>query len=217
MTEAESAAKALGLPFVARQLSKADVAESLDHVLWLIEEPHPMKVSVAMAVYWIARTASENDRPVVLLGQGSDELFGGYRKFATILGQKGSQASLQAISESIRRAHEVNYQRDEQAVSSLRAELRLPFATRRMVGLSQRVPLEMKVRSPSDGHRKWILREAAIALGVPSAIAMQPKRAIQYASGVDKAIREIAKKHQLAPSTYLERKSQTLRDKFCPH
>ena len=201
---AESAAQSIGLRIAAKQLSTDDVEECLDRVLWLIEEPNLMKVSVAMAMHWTAKAALENGRHVIMLGQGSDELFGGYKRFATILGERGPEGSVEAISESIRDAYELNYQRDEQAVSSLRVELRLPFATRKIVEFASAVPLRMKVRSPTDNLRKWILRDAAIKLGVPSAIALRPKKAIQHASGIEKAIREIARKHGLSTLDYLE-------------
>ncbi|MGB9023374.1 MAG: asparagine synthase-related protein [Candidatus Bathyarchaeia archaeon] len=76
MIQAESAAREIGLPIVVRELSRDDVEQSVDRVLWLIEDPGLMKVSIAVAIYWTARVAAENGRSVILLGQGSDELFG---------------------------------------------------------------------------------------------------------------------------------------------
>lgn len=216
MSRAESAARILGLPIIMREFSRIDLAECIDRMLWLIEEPNLMKVSIAIAICWTTQVASQNKMPVILLGQGSDELFGGYKRFATIMGERGVDAASQAISESVREAHEVNYQRDEQAISALRAELRLPFATRRIVQFASRVPLVMKVQSPSDNVRKWILRDLAIKLGIAEEIAMRPKRAIQHASGVEKAIRDIARKHGLTPSDYLEQRYQTIKDDVWP-
>jgi asparagine synthase (glutamine-hydrolysing) len=173
-----------------------------------------MKVSIALAVHWTARVAVENERSVIMLGQGSDELFGGYKRFATVLGERGAEACEAAISESVRSAHSVNYERDEQAVSSLRAELRLPFATRRMTELAMELPLAMKVRSRSDNLRKWILRETAMELGIASAVAMRPKKAIQHASGIEKAIRSIARKHERDASVYLKNRLRMLEENF---
>jgi asparagine synthase (glutamine-hydrolysing) len=212
MSQAEAAARIIGLPIITREFSMNDVAACLDHVLWLIEEPNLMKTSIAMAISWTAQIAAENGRSVIMLGQGSDELFGGYKRFATIMGESGADAASEAISESVHGAHEVNYQRDEQAVSALRAELRLPFATRKITEFASRVPLAMKVRSPSDDFRKWILRDAAVKLGIPTMIAMRPKKAIQHASGVEKAIREIAKTQGVSASNYLKQRSMTIRN-----
>jgi asparagine synthetase B (glutamine-hydrolysing) len=212
MSQAEAAARIIGLPIITREFSMNDVAACLDHVLWLIEEPNLMKTSVAMAISWTAQIAAENGRSVIMLGQGSDELFGGYKKFATIMGESGADAASEAISESVGRAHEVNYQRDEQAISALRSELRLPFATRKIMEFASRVPLVMKVKSPSDNFRKWILRDAAVKLGIPTMIAMRPKKAIQHASGVEKAIRGIAKRHGLSASSYLEQRLVTIKN-----
>jgi asparagine synthase (glutamine-hydrolysing) len=212
MSQAELAARTIGLPIITREFSMNDVAACLDHVLWLIEEPNLMKTSVAMAISWTAQIAAETGRHVMLLGQGSDELFGGYKRYARIMGESGADATSEAISQSVREAHEVNYQRDEQAISALRSELRLPFATRKIVEFASRVPLEMKVKSPSDDFRKWILRDAAVKLGIPTIIAMSPKKAIQHASGVEKAIRQIANRHGLSASDYLQQRLMTIKN-----
>jgi len=214
MTQAESVAREIGLPIVTKEFSQGDVERYLDRMLWLEEEPSLMKVSIAMALHWAGEVCVENGRRVLMLGQGSDELFGGYKRFATILGERGERAALEAISESVRTASEVNYQRDDQAVSSLRAELRLPFATMTMRRIASTVPLGMKVRSPSDGIRKWILRDAAIRIGLSPAVAMRPKRAIQHTSGIEKAIRELAKKQGLPAQAFLENRLREIRNRF---
>jgi hypothetical protein len=43
---------------------------------------------------------------------------------------------------------------------------------------------------------------------------MRPKKAIQHASGVENAIREIAKKQGMSPSDYLEQRYQTIKNEF---
>jgi hypothetical protein len=60
--------------------------------------------------------------------------------------------------------------------------------------------------------RKWILRDAAVKLGIQTMIAMRAKKAIQHASGVEKAIREIAKRHGLSASDYLEQRFMTIKN-----
>jgi asparagine synthetase B (glutamine-hydrolysing) len=216
MVLAESTARPLELPIVMKEFSKEEVGECLDHVLWLVEEPSLMKISIAMAMRWIAQVASQNGRNVVILGQGSDELFGGYKRFARILGKDGRAVASKAISESIQDAYEVNYQRDEQAVSEFCTEIRLPFATRKIIEFAEKVPLEMKVRGPSDNLRKWILRDAAIKIGIPSEIALRSKKAIQHGSGIEKAIREIARKNHLSPSVYLEQRLHSMKRDLAP-
>jgi hypothetical protein len=45
---------------------------------------------------------------------------------------------------------------------------------------------------------------------------MRPKKAIQHASGVEETIREIARKHGLTASDYLEQRYQTIKDEVYP-
>jgi hypothetical protein len=43
---------------------------------------------------------------------------------------------------------------------------------------------------------------------------MRPKKAIQHASGVENAIREIARKQGMLPADYLEQRWQVVRNEF---
>jgi len=51
--------------------------------------------------------------------------------------------------------------------------------------LASRIPLAFKIR---EGVRKEILRRAALELGVPRELAVAPKKAAQYSSGVQKLV-----------------------------
>jgi asparagine synthase (glutamine-hydrolysing) len=51
----------------------------------------------------------------------------------------------------------------------------------------------MKIQSTNDLLRKRILRHLAKSLGLPAFIADRPKKAMQYETGVDKALRDLAR------------------------
>jgi len=51
--------------------------------------------------------------------------------------------------------------------------------------------------------RKRILRQLAKSLGVPAFIADRPKKAIQYDTGVDKALRDLARTKGLTLQEYI--------------
>jgi hypothetical protein len=42
-------------------------------------------------------------------------------------------------------------------------------------------------------------------------IALRPKKAIQHASGIEKVIRDVAKRHRLPPSEYLVERLQAIK------
>jgi len=81
LKHAEKAAEALGLPLETSIHGEEDVEIILPKVLWLIEDPNPVNASIAIPVYWTAEKASVLGFKVLMAGQGSDELFGGYQRY----------------------------------------------------------------------------------------------------------------------------------------
>jgi asparagine synthase (glutamine-hydrolysing) len=172
-------------------------------VVWLIEEPNLMKVSVAVPLHWAAKVAARRGFTVMLCGQGSDELYGGYYKYAKILDKEGRKALVEALYQSVVDASQVNYERDEQATAPFGVELRTPFADLDLIRFSLAIPSEYKVRAGNDVMRKWVLRSVAEGLGVPQDIAGRRKKAIQHGTGVENAIRKLAKTRSLSVESYL--------------
>ncbi len=66
---------------------------------------------------------------------------------------------------------------------------RNPFLDPRVIGAAFQLPVEENVNS--EGERKLLLRKAALELGVPATAALRPKKALQYGSGVQKALRGV--------------------------
>jgi len=165
----------------------------LSKVLWLIEEPDAMKVAIAIPIYWAAEVASKLGYKVLLTGQGSDELFGGYRRYLKEYAQSGASAVQDAIYRDVALSYEKNFQRDSMVCSFHKIELRLPFVDREVVHFSLSLPLSLKIDSMTDPLRKRVLRRVAQNLDMPPFIVNKTKKAIQYSTGVDKALRRMAR------------------------
>jgi len=189
---AKSAADHLDLPLRLEAFSVEDVEEDLDDVLWSVEEPDPMKVGVGLPMYWAARGASEAGTRVFLSGNGSDELFGGYRKYAREYADTGDAVRATMFRDVIS-AHEVNYERDYKICSDLGMELRLPFADIEVVRFGLSLPTVLKLSRNPDAPKKLILRALAREIGFTEEMADRPKKAMQYSTGVNKALTKMAK------------------------
>ena len=201
----ESFGNDLGLRVRLQTFAADSIEMDVRRVLWLIEEPNLMKLSVAIPLHWAAMVAAQCGFGVMLCGQGSDELYGGYSKYAATLKKGGRRALAAQLYRSVIESHRVNYDRDDQATSPFPVELRTPFADPDLIRFSLEIPTEFKVRDGDDVTRKWILRDVAKNIGVPENIVWRRKKAIQHGTGVEKAILKLAKSRGLGVDEYLSR------------
>jgi len=201
----KAAAEALKLPLHLQTYTIDDVEHVLAKVLWLIEEPHAVKVSIAIPFYWAAEVASKLGCKVLLAGQGGDELFGGYQRYLRVYTRSGAATVREAMHRDISLSYEMNLQRDNQVCSFHHVELRLPFLDREVVRFSLSLPVSLRIESAENHLRKRVLRRTAQNFGVPLFIANKPKRAVQYATGVDKALRRLARGEGLSLREYVKK------------
>jgi asparagine synthase (glutamine-hydrolysing) len=193
----------INLPITIDAFEPDSLEDYVRRVVWLIEEPNLMKVSVAVPLHWAAMVAARRGFAIMLCGQGSDELFGGYYKYAKTLDTKGRNALVNELYRSVVEASQVNCERDEQATAPSGVELRTPFADLDVIRFSLTIPSEYKVKAGNDLTRKWVLRSVAEVLGLPKDIAWRRKKAIQHGTGVENAIRKLAKTKNLTAESYL--------------
>ncbi len=202
---AKDAAEKLGLPITLQTYTIRAVEKTLKKVLWLIEEPDVMKVGVAIPFFWTAEIASRLGFNVLLAGQGADELFGGYHRYLTEYVKGGAEKVRETLYHDVAMSYKTNFQRDQPICAYHKVELRLPFVDTEVVRFASRLPLKLKIESAHDHLRKRILRHVARHLGIPASIADKPKKAVQFATGVDKALKKLAAKERLTQRFYIEK------------
>jgi asparagine synthase (glutamine-hydrolysing) len=195
--------KFLGLEVVYREIGYEEVASAIDKVLYAIEEPDALKLSIAMPIYLAAELAKANGEKVLLTGQGSDELFAGYAKYAA-LSKEELNLALRSDFENL---YSVNLERDDKAAMAAQIELLHPYLDRRVVEEALSLPPELKI---AQGMRKYILRKVAKKLGLPETIAMREKKAVQYSTGVAKALKKFARAEGKKLGEYVEERFAAL-------
>lgn len=199
------AARLLDLPLHLEVRRTDSILDDLDRIIWFIEEPNRMKLEVAMPLYMAAMEAYRDGHRIIFSGQGSDELFGGYRKFLSILREKGWNGLDAAIKDAVKNSYQINFERDEPITTGIGLIGRFPYTDRDLISFGLKLPSRLKIYGEDDSLRKRILREAALKLGLPKPLALKQKKSAQYGSGVHYAITKIAKNMNLTPRELLER------------
>jgi len=154
----------------------------LVEVLRVIPEKSPVNVAIAATLYFVAEWAGSRGYERILAGQGADEVFGGYARYAGADDLRSMLAS-DFASLPVQRA------RDQGTVGLFGCYLSMPFLDPAVLRAVRALPLSRLV---GDGPGKAALREAA-ATWIPPEIAAYPKKAMQYGSGVWGEIRRLSR------------------------
>ena len=118
---------------------------------------------------------------VVLTGDGSDELFGGYPMYHEV----GPERARELFLHKLRNLGRTELQRVDRTSMAYGVEARVPVLDLPLVELAMRIPVGLKLR---DGQEKWILREA-FADVLPDYVRRRRKNPMSHASGLHERAR----------------------------
>ncbi|MBO0887397.1 MAG: hypothetical protein J2O38_08350, partial [Acidimicrobiales bacterium] len=118
---------------------------------------------------------------VLLCGDGSDELFGGYDMYR----QPDPLECERLFRHKLRNLGRTELQRVDRLSMGHGVEARVPYLDPALVRVALRIPTELKVR---DGDEKWILRQAFEDI-LPDYIRRRRKNPMSHASGLHERVR----------------------------
>jgi asparagine synthase (glutamine-hydrolysing) len=180
---AAAGAARLGLPLKKIVALDDDVTSSCDELVvifgrYLKRMPTRLELSVFSPMVMAMRNIEER---TVISGQGADEEFGGYNRYAGM----NAEERRYAMDRDLRMLLEEGRKRDNAVAAAYGKKLLMPFLSNEMVEFSREIEDDEKI---SDGERKIVLRRVAFSLGLDAAFA--PKKAMQYGSGFEKVIKK---------------------------
>ncbi len=133
-----------------------------------------------MLPFWIATKNSTN--PILMCGQGADELFGGYARFRKT---NAKNNLTKEVKDLINRLPD----REKKITDLFNRNLSCPYLSKDVIKAAEKFTIKERIGKVG----KVPLREAASKLKLPEDIVNRKKKAAQYGSGSQKAIKDIIK------------------------
>lgn len=185
----KSMASKMGMDHKVHEIDYGDFQQKLQHIRHAIKCSNTSHIENCIAYFYVSRLAKQNDLNVVLSANGCDELFCGYDRYRKVYCDGEAQ---------INRLMEVSLVNEFALIEEIKTvavqlgiKIQQPFMSSKFIQFAKTIPIHQKIKGPDDMIRKHILREAALALGVPEESAMRPKKALQYGSSIHKYFKKI--------------------------
>jgi len=187
---AREAAAAMARELRIVEITHDDVAGRLPELAAAIGRTNPMDLAIALPLFLAGERAAADGHDRLALGQGADELFGGYAKVAKA--PDDPRVDADTVRGARRELLETIPEQAERDVLALRAagvEPVTPLLHDDVVAAALSLPGHLLV----DGdERKVALREAARGV-VPESVRTADKKAVQYGTYVARELDRLAR------------------------
>ncbi|MDY4611183.1 MAG: asparagine synthase B [Sphaerochaetaceae bacterium] len=158
-----------------------EALDALDDVIYYLETYDITTVRASTPMFLLARVIKSMGIKMVLSGEGSDELFGGYLYFHKA---PGPQALHDETVRKLGKLHLYDCLRANKSLAAWGVEGRVPFLDKEFIDVAMRLNPKDKMSLMVDGKpriEKWILREAFKDY-MPASITWRQKE--QFSDGV---------------------------------
>lgn len=185
------------LPFTVKliALTPKDITKRYVHAQELLcrakLENNLMQLSLGLATLITCEAIHSAGFTAALSGQGADELFAGYHRALSLAENEINPGCAQELQ----RLKDMDAQRERVIAQATKLKLFYPYLDESIVEFALRLDPKFKLkREKGTVIRKFLLREAGKALGLPSEIVHRPKAAFQYSSRVQREVIKALKK-----------------------
>ncbi|NGM70923.1 asparagine synthetase B [Natronolimnobius sp. AArcel1] len=185
---AHTAAEAMGRDLTVVDLEPADLERAVPEIVRATGRTNAMDVQIALPLYLVGERVAADGFDALAVGQGADELFGGYEKVVRLDHRVDAETTRGAVREQIRSLSE-QLPRDVLSIRAAGLEPVAPLLHDAVVDAALRLPNELLA---DEEMRKRGFRQVA-AQYLPETVAMRDKKAVQYGSLVARELDRLAR------------------------
>ena len=187
---AREAAEAMEREVRVVEITHDDIRERLPELATAIGRTNPMDLAIALPLFLVGERAAADGFDRLALGQGADELFGGYAKVAKAPDDPRVDAdTVRGARRELLGTIPEQAERDVVALRAAGVEPVTPLLHDDVVAAALSLPGHLLV----DGdERKIALREAAHGI-VPESVRAADKKAVQYGTYVARELDRLAR------------------------
>ncbi|WP_339103729.1 asparagine synthase-related protein [Haloterrigena salinisoli] len=185
---ARSAADAMGRDLTVVELEPADLERAVPRVAEATGRTNAMDVQIALPLYLVGERVAADGFDALAVGQGADELFGGYEKVVRLDHRVDAETTRGAVREQIASLPD-QLPRDVRAIEATGLEPVAPLLHDAVVDAALRLPDSLLA---DETERKRALRRVAADF-LPEALVSREKKAVQYGSLVARELDRLAR------------------------
>jgi len=178
----------LGLEHYIYRITDEDIINFLPEAVWYLESFDEDCINGIISNYYVSKMASEFTHSV-LVGEGADELFGGYRMVLKNPKVTSDEQREQLAQRLVDIAYNTALRRLDRAWMANGVNYETPFLDANVVAFSQKIPMKWKIHGEKQTE-KFILREAFRDM-LPEKIANREKLRFSMGVGMDHVMDEI--------------------------
>lgn len=172
------------------EISHTDIIEAIPQLVSAIRRTNPMDLAITVPLFLVARRVAADGFDRLVLGQGADELFGGYAKVQKApTDPRVNATTIRGARRELLNTVPKQAERDMLAIRAGGVEPITPFLHDNIVESALTLPESLLVRGD---QRKVALRMAADGI-VPESVRTASKKAVQYGTYVSRELDRLAR------------------------
>jgi asparagine synthase (glutamine-hydrolysing) len=178
----------LGMRHEIYEITDEDIEGFIPQAIWYLESFDEDCISGILSNYYVSRRVKEYS-DAVLVGEGADELFGGYRMVLKNPKVKSEEQRERLAEKLVSIAYNTALRRLDRGWMANSVIYKTPFLDNRVVEFSRTIPMSWKIYGEKQVE-KYVLREAFRDM-LPEQIANREKLRFAMGTGMDDVMDEI--------------------------